>query len=225
MAIFEITTKTKTYKVPSSWVDVTWQMLLDLERADFNPQKAFNIPEDLYLTYLHLFTDVFDFLQKDIFVQEHNVNVLDLKFTKYVEFVFALQNYKGVEAGLEIVSVYCDLPKESLLSEAITKKYAIFTEVVRQVEQAEKELAELQVKYAIPTKYQVSGAKEFHLKWGYYQVIDHLAGGDILKHNEIINLPTYEVLGKVKFELEQNWLKYQIQKQYEASIKGNKRTL
>lgn len=225
MAIIEITTKKAIYKIPSSWCDVTWQMLLDLEKCDFNPQEAFKIPKELYLAHLQVFTDIFDFLQRDIFAQEHNVSVLDLKFTKYVEFVFALQNYKGVQAGLEIVSVYFDKPKEALLDDLVFKTYGVFTEVLKQVEQSEKELAELQQKFSIPAKYQVGGAKDFHLKWGYYQVIDHLAGGDILKHNEIINLPTYEVLGKVKFELEQNWLKYQMQKQYEASIKGSKRTL
>ena len=83
-------------------------------------------------------------------------------------------------------------------------------------EQIEKYISLLQninEKYKVSSKYSV----ELQDDYGWFGVVKMLSGGDLSKHEAILNLTLNDCIAAIKMQLDENYSNYQKMKQYEIT--------
>ena len=104
------------------------------------------------------------------------------------------------ESIIDIISICFQIPTEEIDTLGIIEFYAALNYVVEQ----HKELVEREnnVLHHTPEPEEIEAGIESLYKFGRMATVDMLAGGDILKHNDIVNLPYSRVFTKLYIESE-----------------------
>ena len=136
-------------------------------------------------------------LLKNLEPQQTKNRIQDLKL-KDVEFI--KQNITSNEALGEIFESMEELNEADFMNLRVTEFYALYNSILQQLEN----LMNMEDRELTPNHHNhkweaVEGGKRLS-KLGILPTIDNLAGGDILKYNEILELPYITVFKKLMLD-------------------------
>lgn len=94
-------------------------------------------------------------------------------------------------------------------------------QIIKQVTESEKALQEHAASFRVPLSREekAAGVETFSKKWGYYAVIANMAGS-ILHHKAIEAMPTFEILGRLRYETEMRYINYRILEEKRIEIES-----
>lgn len=215
----------KILNIPTSWQNITWKQYEDyLNKPDF--LQIWGITEEIFFQNKIFIEECLEFLKETPkFPIKKQVSVNNDTFGKYVEYVFCLQNNLPL---LDILAIYegvvfeeREAYKASKQNEKIFEEAGVVYEIIKQTTDLEKDVQAHANNYKIPLRREEKavGVEGYLQKWGYYAVIANMAGS-VLYHKAIENLPTYEVLGRLKYDIETRYITWRLQEEQRIEIEN-----
>jgi len=221
-----------TYRLPTCWADVVWADYEAIAKGTVAFLQYLAIPEHILVSHVELFKQALSFLDEDIPAWEtEDIDAYELSFETYISVLLC-------ETPVEVLAVY-DLrggdytetelaeAKRRVAQEPIVRRLRLVQKLRDAVERTEKELAEHYEKYRVPLTQAQKTARidELNTRWGYYVIVDMLAGGEFLKKKEVLRKKMIDIVVEIKYLNEKNYYHYKLQKEleYEQRRRNNKR--
>ncbi|WP_418513717.1 hypothetical protein [Corallibacter sp.] len=130
---------------------------------------------------------------------------------KDVEFIKENLGSNSDDSILKIISLVQGIPEEEVLKIKITDFFGLINSVKEQIIRINKAEASSLVSENTNFKWEAVNGSERLQKFGIYNTLESLSGGDILKWNQIMELPYSDVFMKLLLDKTNNDLQFEMQ--------------